>query len=94
MDEGQNGNGREIHKLCSMHSSHNTRLSLNLWFGGVGLLLLSTLLVLVIDTHSAVTNSSYRLMKMESVQDAQELRLRILEIKTGNLADNRNREKQ
>ena len=52
--------GRRDEDACMAHSGMLTKLNIQLFLGGLCLLLLSTLLAVVIDTHAKVTTSGYR----------------------------------
>lgn len=67
---------------CPAHSGMVAKLNVQLLLGGIGLLLLSTLLALVIDTHATVKTNSYRYDRLELTVDDHGTRITNLERQT------------
>lgn len=80
MEQYENTRRRSPHEDCISHSALETKVHIQILFSGIGLLLMSTLLMLVIDTHSTITSSSQRLAKIEIQYDTLHTRIRALEI--------------
>lgn len=79
MSEHQGAERRSSHNSCLAHEGLVAKLNVNLLFGSIGLLLLSTLLALVIDTNASVKIAAQHVARLERELDGQQARIVAIE---------------